>query len=79
MATDRTLEEQSSKILEVIQQREGEWVNRKAIASELGKKTLTAGDLVLLRYLEEQGLIASVSVPTNAPSGVRIEYKAVKS
>jgi hypothetical protein len=78
MATEKTLAEQSGKILEAIQRHEGRWVSRKIIASELGKKTLGAADLVLLRYLEEQGRIKSASVPTKAPSGVRSEYKAVK-
>lgn len=75
MPQDRTITEQAGKILEVIKHHEGEWINRKAIALELGKKGLSAADLVYLQYLEEQGLIEAISVPTRAPSGQRAEYR----
>jgi hypothetical protein len=75
---DTTFTAQADKILNVIRQHEG-WVKRRDIARGLGKNALNTGDLALLQYLAEQGLIEIVSVPTRAPSGQRMEYKAVKS
>jgi hypothetical protein len=70
------LSEQAQKLVDAVRvASKGEWVNRRAVLQQLGKKQLSAGDVALLELLTVQGYIEAEKRETSAPSGFTYVYR----
>lgn len=68
------LPERAQDLLNAMQGRD--WMKRQDIAKAIGKSRLNEGDNATLEMLAAFGFIEAREVETNAPSGVRFEYRA---
>jgi len=67
---------QAQAILEVLREAGG-WVNRSALARQIGKSTLNKWDLVLLDKLADARLIETRQIPRHGPIGYEWQYHAL--
>jgi len=71
------LTEQAKQVLAAVRDGRGEWLNRKQIAQNLGRVRINPSDVAILDMLAAAGLIESRKAKTPAPSGIRMEHRAV--
>jgi hypothetical protein len=69
--------EHALKLLEVLQQQDGQWMTRRAIAEGLGKRRLTPYDIELLQRLCDERLAEIGKRPNPTPIGYEYAYRAV--
>lgn len=75
METTR-LNERQSEIVAALRQHSGEWLNRLALARELGRKRLNQVDLEALAALEVMGSIEVDRRPDKRLVGFILYYRA---
>ncbi len=63
------------KLLEVLQEQDGKWMTRKAIAEGLGKRRLTPYDIELLQRLCDEQLAEIGKRPNPTPIGFEYAYR----
>ncbi|MBZ0301750.1 MAG: hypothetical protein K8J31_18530 [Anaerolineae bacterium] len=68
--------DQALKILEVLQNKPGQWLKRKEIALDLGKRRLTPYDIELLQRLCDEGMAEIGKRPNPTPIGYEYAYRA---
>lgn len=66
------------KLLEVLQNHSGQWLNRKAIAEGVGKRRLTPYDIELLQRLVDEGLAEIGKRPNPTPIGYEYAYRTAQ-
>ncbi|MAS38219.1 MAG: hypothetical protein CL610_29755 [Anaerolineaceae bacterium] len=69
--------DQALKILDVLQDKPGEWMKRKEIALALGKRRLTPYDIELLQRLCDEKLAEIGKRPNPTPIGFEYAYRAM--
>lgn len=72
---NKSLEEQSDKILKAIKALGPGWHGRSEIAAQLGKKRLFAAEATLLSYLVETGKVEAEQHEIEANIPIRWEYR----
>lgn len=72
---DFRLTDHAKKLLKLIQEAEGDWVNRPALARALDKKRLNVWETKLLIDMAEAGLIEMSQRPTSGPAGQEWIYR----
>lgn len=64
------------KLLEVLIKVNGDWITRRKIAGEIGKRRLIPYDMSCLQVLEEKQLVDIQHVQDNTPIGYQVMYRA---
>lgn len=70
-----SLSERIEQLLNEARQIGSDWWSRGDLAKRKGKKQLNPQEQTILASMVEMGILEAREVPTNAPSGVRWEYK----
>jgi hypothetical protein len=63
------------KLMEVLIKADSEWVTRRHIAREIGKRRLIPYDIGCLKLLEENALVNIAKVQDNTPIGYQVVYR----